>query len=269
MLASAFACLRPGRARASQSGSQRADASRAVRPAAGRPRAPTIGGVQDDPTHFRDLTLGAFVERLASAAPVPGGGSASAIAASLGAGLVAMVASLSEGRPKYAEHTAAHARARAAGIELADRLLRLADEDAAAFATFAGALKLPRETEDQQAARGAAMRSAARVAAEVPLRCLEACAEVVTEAERLAGRSNVNASSDLNVAALLAEAGARGAAANVRVNLPAVGDPAWGDATATRVDDLLVRIANLAATTRSAVAAGEARPPLSPLPPAA
>ena len=228
-------------------------------------RAPTIGGVQDHPTQFGDLTLGAFVDRLASAAPVPGGGSASAVAASLGAGLVAMVASLSEGRPKYAEHATSHAHAKAAGLELAERLLRLADEDAAAFSTFSAALKLPRESEAQQAARAAAIRSAARTAAEVPLRCLAACAEVVAEAERLAGRSNVNASSDLNVAALLVEAGAQGAAANVRVNLPSVGDADWAETTAARVEDHLARIASLAASTRAIVASGVSRPPVEPV----
>ncbi len=206
--------------------------------------------------------LGVFVDTLASAAPVPGGGSASAVAASLGAGLVAMVASLSEGRPKYTDHADAHARAKSAGARLADQLLRLADEDAAAFARFAAALKLPRETEAEQAARAGAMRDAARAAAEVPLRCVEACAEVVSEAERLAGRSNVNASSDLNVAALLAEAGAQGAAANVRVNLPSVGDPAWAEAMTARLDELLARIVALAAETRAVVAAGEPRPPI-------
>jgi formiminotetrahydrofolate cyclodeaminase len=224
--------------------------------------------VQDDPTRFRDLTLGAFVDRLASAAPVPGGGSASAVAASLAAGLVAMVASLSEGRPRYAMHAEVHARAKAAGTELADRLLRIADEDAAAFGTFAAAMKLPRDTPEQQGARAAAIRDAARVAAEVPLRCVEACLEVVTAAELLAARCNVNASSDLHVAALLSEAAAEGAAANVRVNLPAVGDPAWAEVTGARVDELLGQISGLCSTTHRVVASGEARPPAPPAPPA-
>lgn len=211
---------------------------------------------------FRDLTLDEFVGRLSSADPTPGGGSASAIAASLGASLVAMVASLSEGRPKYALHERTHAMAKAAGAELADRLLRLADEDAAAYGAFSAALKLPRDTEAEQEARTRATQAAARAAAEVPLRCVEACAEVVAAAERLAGRSNVNASSDLHVAALLAEAAARGAAANVRVNLPSVGDPAWSATTGSRVDELLAATAALAAATHRVVASGEARPPL-------
>lgn len=219
--------------------------------------------MQRDQTRFRDLTLDAFVARLASAEPVPGGGSASAVAASLAAGLVAMVASLSEGRPRYAMYMEVHQRTKAAGNELAARLLRIADEDAASYATFAAALKLPRESAEEQAARTRATQAAARVAAEVPLRCVEACLEVVENAELLAARCNVNASSDLHVAALLAEAAARGAAANVLVNLPSIGDAAWATEATIRVNDLMARISSLAATTHSVVASGVLRDPLS------
>src|SRR4051794_20379227 len=98
-----------------------------------------------DPS-YRDLTLRAFVDRLASAEAVPGGGSAAAVGAALGAALVAMVASLSEGRPKYAEHAGLHAESRDTGRRLATRFLDLADEDAAAYAGFAAAMKMPKAT---------------------------------------------------------------------------------------------------------------------------
>lgn len=212
---------------------------------------------------FRDLTLEAFVDRLASAEPVPGGGSASAVAASLAAGLVAMVASLTVGRPKYADHGALAERWAREGRQLADRCLALADEDAAAYAGYSAALKLPRETDEEKALRSGAIRTAARAAALAPLPAVEACARIVAGSEALAGRSNANASSDLAVAALLAEAAARGAAANVLVNLPATGDEVFGTELAVRVDDLLRDIERLAMATREVVRSGVARAPLS------
>lgn len=227
--------------------------------------ATTIGLVSGDlaaNVRLRDQTIDEFVARLSSGDPVPGGGSASAIAAGLGASLVAMVASLSEGRPKYAAHADLHAEARAAGIRLADRFLALADEDAAAYAAFAAALKLPRDDNAQTVARRAALRASARAAAEVPLRCVEACLELVSYAEALAGRSNVNASSDLAVAALLGDAAARGAGANVLANLPSVSDPSFEGETTARLLGLLREIDDLATIAREVVSRGEAREPL-------
>jgi formiminotetrahydrofolate cyclodeaminase len=208
------------------------------------------------------LTLGEFVDRLASAEPVPGGGSASAVAASLGAGLVAMVAGLSIDRPKYAAHAGLHQTAIKAGRRLATRFLELSDKDAAAYAGFAAALKMPRDTDAEQAARKAALQAAARVASEVPLDTVEACLELVAVAESLVGRSNVNASSDLNVAALLAEAAGRGAAENVLVNLPSVGDDSYTGVTTARVMRLLDDIEELAGATHEGVRGGASREPL-------
>lgn len=213
---------------------------------------------------FRDLSLDDFTERLASPEPVPGGGSASAVAAALGASLVSMVASLTSGKPKYVDHEPMLAWAMESGRRLSDHFLSLADDDAEAFAGFSAALKMPRETADEIAARTAAMQTAARRAAEAPLACVEACLDLVGVAEALAGRSNPNAASDVDVAAHLGEAAARGAAANVLINLPSTGDPEFEGRMTARVAELLGAIEDLASHTHEAVASGERRDPVTP-----
>jgi len=215
---------------------------------------------------FRDLTLDQFAEQLASKEPVPGGGSASAVAGALGASLVAMVAALTQNRPRYAAHAelcdAAEPQARAFARQLFD----LADEDAVAYAACAFALKLPREAFADKEYRDAQVKATAKVAAEVPLRCVERCLDVLHLAQLLAGRSNVNASSDLRVASLLLEAGADGAAANVLVNLPLIGTNDWTQATEARVDELMAEVRHAAAQVRDVVASGVAREPVESLP---
>lgn len=218
------------------------------------------------PPSFRDLTLGQFAERLSSPEPVPGGGSASAVAASLGASLVAMVAELTQGRSKYADHAELCEAAAPAARALADEFLRLADEDAAAYAACAIALKLPRESFTDQELRDRQIRETATVAAEVPLKCVERCVAALGIAESLAGRSNRNASSDLRVASLLLEAAADGAAENVIVNLPLIGSNEWTDATGIRVQELLQDARRIASTVREVVGSGDSREPLDAVP---
>jgi formiminotetrahydrofolate cyclodeaminase len=210
---------------------------------------------------FGSLTLEAFFEQLSSSAPIPGGGSAAAVSAGLAASLVAMVAGLSVDRAAYAPFASTHARAGAVGRELSLRLLGLADEDAAAYGAFAAAMKLPRGTDTEKATRSAAIRAAAVNAAKVPLRTLEACRDVVLVAEALAGRSNRNAASDLVVASRLGEAAAHGAAENVMVNLPALGDERQADELGVRVATLLAEVAEHAESTRAFVELGELREP--------
>jgi formiminotetrahydrofolate cyclodeaminase len=181
----------------------------------------------------------------------------------MGAALLAMVARLSIGRPKFAEHEALLVEAQATGQRLVERFLELADDDAAAYGRFARALKLPRETDEERRIRSERLGDAAIEAAEVPLACVEACVSLVEMVEALAGRSNPNASSDLTVAALLGEAAARGAAANVLVNVPSIPDQDLAGDLLARAKAGVDLIERLASTTREVVQSGDAREPLA------
>ena len=207
------------------------------------------------------MTLEGFTARLASAEPVPGGGSAAAVAASLGAALAVMVGRLSLDRPRYAAHAGTHARAIDAGEAARRRFIQLADIDAEAYGGFAAAMKLPRESDAERADRSAALAKAARASTLAPLETVHLCESTVRLVESLVGRSNVNAASDLDVAALLLAAAAEGAAANVRVNLPAVADAAFAARTEAEVAESLAATHVVAADVRRMVAAGTTREP--------
>jgi formiminotetrahydrofolate cyclodeaminase len=175
-------------------------------------------------TELTDLPLHEFLERLGSSDPVPGGGSAAALSAAMGAALVAMVAELTIGRPAYAEHeeTVRHLR-----LDAQDRraeLLSLAQEDAIAYDVVVRARHMPKDSEAERAARTAALQEAMREAARIPLRAAVVASEVLDLAERIAPIGNRNAASDAGVAAQLAAAGLRGALLNVRINLPYLAD---------------------------------------------
>ncbi|HVM29364.1 MAG TPA: cyclodeaminase/cyclohydrolase family protein [Candidatus Limnocylindrales bacterium] len=210
---------------------------------------------------FARQSLGQFSERLASGDPVPGGGSASAVAASLAASLLAMVARLSLDRPKYGSYRTTNERA----LEVADdsrlRLLDLADADALAYGRFSAAMRMSRDSDEERTARDEALRAAAREASEVPLTVLEECARLLDEIESVAGRSNLNASSDLEVAARLCAAAARGAAANVMINLPHVGDERFAGGATARVESLLHMIERDMLHVSQRVAGGGLREP--------
>jgi formiminotetrahydrofolate cyclodeaminase len=166
------------------------------------------------------MTVGALTERLASSDPVPGGGSAAALAGAMAAALVAMVAELTSGRPEYAAHDAAINELRVGALARRALLLELAEEDAVAYNSVVRARRMPKDSESEREVRTEAMRSAMLDAARVPLRTAVVAAEVLELAERIAPIGNRNAVSDAGVAAQLASAALRGALLNVRINLP-------------------------------------------------
>ncbi|HEY7728887.1 MAG TPA: glutamate formimidoyltransferase, partial [Candidatus Eisenbacteria bacterium] len=160
-----------------------------------------------------------YAAQVAASAPTPGGGSVAAVAGALAAALSTMVARLTVGKAKYAEHEAAMRDAEARGEALRQELLELADADTRAYDQFVKARALSRQTPEEVRTRAGAMAEAAREAAMVPLRTAEACARALEIAREVAAHGNTNAVSDAGVAAWLARSGAEGGALNVRINL--------------------------------------------------
>jgi formiminotetrahydrofolate cyclodeaminase len=210
---------------------------------------------------YADRTLGEFSRLLASPEPVPGGGSTSAIVGAFGASLLAMVASLSEGRPKYERYAATIGRSRDVGERARRRLLELADEDARAYAAFMDGRRLPADSDDERAVRDAAVQEAAKAATRVPLEIIRQCVELAVRIEALAGRSNLSAASDLGVAGLLVEAAASGAGANVLVNVPMITDARFAGGATAELEGYLDSIQHLTRRTREIVGENRLREP--------
>jgi glutamate formiminotransferase/formiminotetrahydrofolate cyclodeaminase len=123
-------------------------------------------------------------------------------------------------------------------------------------------MKLPRDTEREREVRSAAIAQSARASSEAPFRTVQACVEIVAYAEALAGRSNRNASSDLEVAALLSVAASRAAAANVYINLPSIGDEEASRELYGRTEELADEIERLAGSVREVARSDKTRDPL-------
>ena len=187
-----------------------------------------------------ELSVRDLLERLSSSAPIPGGGSASALAAAMGASLVHMVVQLTAGRPAAAQHEPALARIGTDAARLRDELIGLAELDAAAYAGVVAARRLPRDSEAERAERETRVAAATHDATAAPLAAAQASATVLKLAEQVAPIGNRNAISDAGVAGSLAASALRGAALNVRINLPylATDDP-LGPAAAAEIRDLL------------------------------
>lgn len=168
-----------------------------------------------------DRTLREFGDDLASDRPVPGGGSASAYTGALGAALAAMVARIASKKAP-----GAHDDYIAEVDNLRADLLRLVDDDSAAYSRVAEAMKLPKATDEEKQARQARMQAALLAAARVPLEIARTCRRLLESCERGASLAPAAAASDIGVGALMAEAALRGAALNVMINLASLKDAA-------------------------------------------
>jgi len=186
-----------------------------------------------------------LLDAFASNQPVPGGGSASALAGAVGASLLIMVAGLPKTRHGTDEERAALTAAGVRLRPLRDELASLVDRDSEAYTSVINAYRLPKSNDAEQAARREAIAAAMRAATEAPLATMRACERVMREAETVATGGAPSAASDVAVAIELLKTAARGAALNVDTNLAAVKDTDYASRVSQERHDLEQALENL------------------------
>lgn len=173
---------------------------------------------------LQDMTVKSFVEELASDSPAPGGGSVAALCGALGGALATMVARLTVGKEKYKESWDVMEKVISDGLALNKKFLELMEEDTESFNQFMAARKMPKDTDQEKAARAQAIAEASKRTAMVPLATLRSCEALAGIALEAARSGNPNAVTDAGTAALLARVAAKAAAYNVFINLPGIDD---------------------------------------------
>lgn len=171
-----------------------------------------------------DLTVTSFLEKTYGSDPVPGGGSVSALCGSLAAALAQMVTGLTIGRKKYIDVEEDMLRLAPEMEEARNKFVSFIDEDAAAYQVVFDAFKLPKDTDEEKAARKEAIQKAILAAALVPLEVARTAVGIMDGIQEIAVKGNKNAITDCCVAMMCARTATFGAILNVRINLSGLDD---------------------------------------------
>jgi formiminotetrahydrofolate cyclodeaminase len=182
------------------------------------------------------LSLTDLLNKIASNSPAPGGGSVSALAASLGAALTSMVCRLTIGKKKYLEAQMEIENVLKRSEDLRVQFISLIDEDTEAFDKVMAAYGLLKETEEQKTKRTAEIQKALKTATLVPLKLTELCREAMELVKIVVEKGNQNSISDASVAALMLQAGCEGAALNVKINLGSISDSDFVEQTRMKLE---------------------------------
>jgi formiminotetrahydrofolate cyclodeaminase len=197
-----------------------------------------------------DLTIREFLDSLAAKAPTPGGGAAAALLAALAAALAQMVVNYSVGKKSLAQHEPLNRAALESLGKHAANALQLARADAAAYARLNELLKRP----EGDAQRAREMPAAVQSAIDAPHQVMRAAVEMLRQMQQLCGTTNVMLKSDLAIAAVIAEAAARAAAWNVRINLPLLDSESHAAGIKSQIEELLQGAHRLSADIETACA---------------
>jgi formiminotetrahydrofolate cyclodeaminase len=188
---------------------------------------------------IKDTSIEIFLDALASKQATPGGGSAAAIMGAQSAALTSMVCQLTIGKLKYAaverEMTSLLNKSEALRV----RLIKMIQQDINAFDGLMACYAMPKSNEAETKTRSIAIQQALKIATEVPLACVRACAEAIDLSAIAAEKGNITALSDAGVAAMAGNSAAKSAALNVYINIASLKDKQFAEACTTGLEDLL------------------------------
>ena len=185
-----------------------------------------------------NLSVKGFADETSRESPAPGGGTISAYMGALGAALGTMVANLSSHKRGWDDRWAEFSAWADKGQQLMTELLHLVDEDTEAFNQIMSAFSLPKGTDEEKAARSAAIQEATLYATQVPLKTMKASFRAFDICKAMAEEGNPASVSDAGVGALAARAAVLGACLNVKINASSLKDREQADALVAEANEL-------------------------------
>ena len=183
-----------------------------------------------------DKTCRAFIDELGSTAPVPGGGSASALVGAIGIALGTMAGLLTTGKKSAAAHEEELQELIRLSVSMTERFKEAVNRDVTAFEPLAQAYKLPNQTDEEKKQRAEEIQKHLITATEAPLELTELCTEALELLERYSGIANKMVISDVGVGAAVCEAALKGARLNVLINLRSMKDETARKALSDRLE---------------------------------
>ena len=188
---------------------------------------------------FSTVPCNEFVEVLASKAPVPGGGGASALVGAIGTALGNMVGSLTVGKKKYADVEEEMYELKGKADALQKELLHLIERDAEVFEPLSKAYGMPRNTEEEKAEKARVMEIVLKDACSVPMEIMERCCEAIDLIGVFAEKGSTLAISDAGVGATFCKAALEGASLNVFINTKSMKNREYADELNKKADEML------------------------------
>ncbi|MCI6996220.1 MAG: cyclodeaminase/cyclohydrolase family protein [Oliverpabstia sp.] len=195
---------------------------------------------------FSTVPCNEFVEVLASKAPVPGGGGASALVGAIGTALGNMVGSLTVGKKKYADVEEEMWELKAKSDKLQAELLRLIERDAEVFEPLSKAYGMPRATEEEKAEKARVMEIVLKDACSVPMEIMEKCCEAIDIIVEFAAKGSALAISDAGVGVAFCKAALKGASLNVYINTKSMQNREYAEELNAKCDAMLEKYTKIA-----------------------